>query len=443
MIPLLQWFHKLGDIRSDSCFESTYQQTQKDIRIRGASLVYLICSAVIASIGLDVGSPAVIIGAMLISPFMSPILGIGLSLGIHDRNVFLISIREFIFSIFISLLISIVYFSLTPLGTPNPELLARIKPTVLDILIAFFGGTAGIVALTRKSIGNALPGVAIATALMPPICTAGFGLATERIEFFLGALYLFLINAVFISLSSYLISKYLKFPLKSYPNKKQLCLTRITIITIVTVIAIPSVKIFIDLISDLEYQNSLSKFVATEIGTLTGTEIIEWKLVSTPSGDNILNVYVTGQSITESKLDSLNNLLSQRKIKRTRLNLIQISNRSDLEYLKTDIYTSVQLLQEQQTHKLTEEKRKNDSLKVVNTILELRLLYPKIREIGIGYNFISSGEFDNFLPLLSIPFVKITWENNTNKRNNEALNREIYLWLQRKLSVDSLILLNN
>lgn len=446
IISLLQWFHKLVGIKSDSDFKFSYEQIKKDINVRGASFIYLICSAIIASVGLDVGSPAVIIGAMLISPLMSPILGIGFSLGIHDKEIFLISIREFLFSIIFSLIISTLYFFLSPLGTINSELSARIKPTVLDIIIALFGGISGIVALTRKSVGNALPGVAIATALMPPICTAGFGIGTGRIEYFLGAIYLFFINTVFIAFSSYIIVKYLRFPVKSYPDRKQLLLTRILIAAVIIIVAIPSIKIFIDIISDLKYKDKVLNFVQSEIQSRSGIEVLEWKLLPVSEDNYILNVFVIGKPVTKSLQDSLTNLLLSEGIEKTKLNIVQITNRFNLEYLKhemkTDLLAWTRLLQEQQEQKLVQSKNSLDSLRVVNALLELRILYPDIKEIGISNNLITISPTNNIESHRSIPVLRIVWNNLKNNKQFQLLKEKIYPLMQEKLGVDSLVLIS-
>ncbi len=179
--------------------------------MRGYSLWILVCSTILASIGLDTNSTAVIIGAMLISPLMSPILSVGLSVAIHDKQVLTRSLQNLLIAVAISLSASVIYFFLSPLGEPTPELQARTFPTLLDLMVALFGGISGIVSISRHEQTNAIPGVAIATALMPPLCTAGFGIATANWNYFFGAFYLFFINAVFISLATYLIVRFLHF----------------------------------------------------------------------------------------------------------------------------------------------------------------------------------------------------------------------------------------
>ncbi len=199
------------DILHDSAPLATVREIDANIEIKGYNIWILVCSALLASIGLDTNSTAVIIGAMLISPLMSPILGVGLGFGINNRQMLERSGRNLLIATIASLLASWLYFAFTPLGEITPEISGRTKPTLLDVLVAFFGGVAGVVSGSRKEKTNAIPGVAIATALMPPLCSAGFGLAKMEWTVFLGAFYLFFINAVFISLSTYLIVRYLKF----------------------------------------------------------------------------------------------------------------------------------------------------------------------------------------------------------------------------------------
>ena len=179
------------------------KQITSGVSFRGANLWVLIFAIFIASLGLNVNSTAVIIGAMLISPLMGPIIGMGLAMGINDLELMRRAVKNFGVATLISVLTAMVYFLITPLGEAQSELLARTSPTIYDVLIATFGGAAGILALCTKGKGNVIPGVAIATALMPPLCTAGYGLATGHFLYFLGAFYLFFINTVFISLATY------------------------------------------------------------------------------------------------------------------------------------------------------------------------------------------------------------------------------------------------
>ena len=193
-------FYVMQDMEDE---KEIVEQITSGVSFKGANLWVLIFAIFIASLGLNVNSTAVIIGAMLISPLMGPIIGMGLATGINDFALLRRAAKNFGIATVISILTATIYFLITPLGEAQSELLARTSPTIYDVLIATFGGAAGILALCTKGKGNVIPGVAIATALMPPLCTAGYGLATGHFLYFLGAFYLFFINTVFISLSTY------------------------------------------------------------------------------------------------------------------------------------------------------------------------------------------------------------------------------------------------
>jgi len=204
-------------------FDKILEEIKKGIIFKGTNLWILIFAIVVASVGLNMNSTAVIIGAMLISPLMGPINGIGFSIATYNFALLRESLKNFGYAVGISLIASTGYFLLTPISSAHSELLARTYPTIYDVLIALFGGFAGIVAISSRNKGNVIPGVAIATALMPPLCTAGYGLATLQFNFFYGAFYLFTINTVFIAIASMLVSKLLKFPISNIidPSKKK------------------------------------------------------------------------------------------------------------------------------------------------------------------------------------------------------------------------------
>ncbi len=196
-------------------FEKIYETIEKGVNFKGSNIWILIAAVIVASIGLNMNSTAVIIGAMLISPLMGPINGMGYSIATYDFLLFRKAIKNFTFAVIASLIASTAYFAISPISTVHSELLARTSPTIYDVLIALFGGLAGIVAISSKQKGTVIQGVAIATALMPPLCTAGYGLATGQFYYFFGAFYLFTINTVFIAISSVLISQILKFPIRT------------------------------------------------------------------------------------------------------------------------------------------------------------------------------------------------------------------------------------
>lgn len=215
-------------------------EIREGVTLSGTNLWVLMFAILIASIGLNVNSSAVIIGAMLISPLMGPIVGVGYGAGVNDLALIKLSLRSWLLCIFIGLISATLYFTLTPLTQAQSELLARTQPTLWDVLIAFFGGCAGIVAMTRKNISNVIPGVAIATALMPPLCTAGYGIAIGNWSYFGGAFYLFAINSVFIAFATLLFTRLLKLPMRGRLDDTAQSLSRVVIVICTLGLMIPS-----------------------------------------------------------------------------------------------------------------------------------------------------------------------------------------------------------
>ena len=249
----------------------------KGVEFRGVNLWVLIFATMIASLGLNVNSAAVIIGAMLISPLMGPIMGMGLSVGINDFDLLKRSVRNFGFMVLVSILTSTLYFVVSPLSGAQSELLARTVPTTYDVLIAFFGGLAGIVAQSRRDrTSTVIPGVAIATALMPPLCTAGYGLATLQLNYFLGAFYLFFINTVFIALATYMVVRMLKYHKKKFldPARERYVKRIMLLITLLTFI--PSVVIGLHMVRVSFFESAVDRYVQQEF-QFEHTRVIECK----------------------------------------------------------------------------------------------------------------------------------------------------------------------
>ncbi|QMW01539.1 TIGR00341 family protein [Spirosoma foliorum] len=241
------------------------QAISRGIEFRGINLWTLIFAIFIASIGLNINSPAVITGAFLISPLMGPIMGIGLGVGINDLTMIQRALKNLGLAVFISLLTSTLYFFVSPLHLAQSELLARTSPTVWDALVAFLGGLAGIVAGSRREkVSNVIPGVAIATALMPPLCTAGYGLATGNLYYFAGAFYLFLINAICISIATFLIVRFLGYHQKQYPTPEVEQRVRHTIWFAVIIVVVPSSYLGYQIVRKTIFEESAKRFVATE-----------------------------------------------------------------------------------------------------------------------------------------------------------------------------------
>lgn len=255
---LLRYVNLKGEIDD---FDGIHQTIEKGVIFRGTNLWILMFAIIVASVGLNMNSTAVVIGAMLISPLMGPIIGMGYSIATYNFPLFRQSAKNFGFAVGASLVASTLYFAITPVSTAHSELLARTSPTIYDVLIALFGGLAGIVALSSKQKGNVIPGVAIATALMPPLCTAGYGLATGKFAFFLGALYLFTINSVFIALAALAVSQVLKFPIIAPVAEARKARINHWITAIILVTLVPSVYFGHGLVKKEEFSMNAARFI--------------------------------------------------------------------------------------------------------------------------------------------------------------------------------------
>lgn len=246
-------------------FSEVMISIENSIPFKGTNLWILIFAIFIASLGLNVNSTAVIIGAMLISPLMGPIIGIGFSVGINHPNMLKLALKNYAFAFVIGLVTSTIYFLITPISDAHSEILARTSPNIYDVLIAFFGGAAGMLANGSKQKGNVIPGVAIATALMPPLCTAGYGIATEQWNFLLGALYLYVINTVFIAVSTFLVVKILNFPTYHYMKNESLERRSQNIMWgLVAITLIPSVYFGYSMIRKNNFEHTANQFISNE-----------------------------------------------------------------------------------------------------------------------------------------------------------------------------------
>ncbi len=299
--------------------EGTIQSISAGVSFHGATLWVLVFAIFIASLGLNVNSTAVIIGAMLISPLMGPIIGMGLAVGINDFDLLKRSAKNYIVATVISVATATIYFLLTPLDEAQSELLARTSPTLYDVLIALFGGAAGIVALATKGKGNVLPGVAIATALMPPLCTAGFGIATGNIYYFLGAFYLFFINTVFISLATYLGVRMMKFKQKQFINEARYKRVRQYIIGAVIATMVPAAFMTYHIVRNSIFDTNVSKFINEQLDN-AGTRIISYDV----NKDSLtLRVVAVGRELTDSSIANAEKTMAGYKLGRYKLHVIQ------------------------------------------------------------------------------------------------------------------------
>ncbi len=255
---ILHWINLDAEVDD---FDKIHAQIEKDIIFQGTNLWILIFAILVACVGLNMNSTAVVIGAMLISPLMGPINGVGYSIATYDFPLFRRALNNYGFAVGAGLVASTAYFAISPVSTAHSELLARTSPTIYDVLIALFGGLAGIVAISSKQKGNVIPGVAIATALMPPLCTAGYGLATGQFYYFFGALYLFTINSVFIAIAALTVSQILKFPIRTLVDPVQKIRVTRWISAVITVTILPSIYFGYGLVQKERFVESANHYV--------------------------------------------------------------------------------------------------------------------------------------------------------------------------------------
>lgn len=305
----------------------------QSVNFRGAKLWILIIAVFVASLGLNTNSAAVIIGAMLISPLMGPIIGMGLSLGIYDFQLLRRSWRNYIVATLFSILTATVYFLITPISVAQSELLARTSPTIYDVLIALGGGLAGIIALSSKSqrTGNVIPGVAIATALMPPLCTAGFGIATANWAYAAGALYLFIINTIFIAFSTLIATKFImKFKKKAYMDNEKETRVKRMIYTIAFVTIIPAILLTIGMVRQSYFEQRVNSFILHELH-FPMTQVVQQRI---NYGSKSFDVVMIGNKVDSTELYVAQERLPLYKLDGVQMHVYQGSQSADIDDLQ-------------------------------------------------------------------------------------------------------------
>ena len=416
-------------------------QITSGVSFRGANLWVLIFAIFIASLGLNVNSTAVIIGAMLISPLMGPIIGMGLAMGINDLNLMRRAVKNFGVATLISVLTAMVYFLITPLGEAQSELLARTSPTIYDVLIATFGGAAGILALCTKGKGNVIPGVAIATALMPPLCTAGYGLATGHFLYFLGAFYLFFINSVFISLATYVGVRLMHFHRLEFQNpalaqKAQRVVAGIAIVTM-----IPATFMTVGIVRRSIFDNKLNSFVKTELSQ-PGTQVLSNEV---DQKNQVLNIVAVGREISDSAEAAAKKRMEQYGLGDYSLNIIQGEGSDSIFMLNN------QLKQISSNHDVERKKlvEMSSEISELNKLLdsytryehltqevsgELKALYPQVRTISISR--VAQSERDTTAVKR---FIAAIVSLDAKARMSPADKAKLHDWLQARIKADSLV----
>ncbi|MGM1430363.1 DUF389 domain-containing protein [Sphingobacterium lactis] len=362
--------------------DKVLENVTASISFRGANVWILACAIAVASVGLNVNSTAVIIGAMLISPLMGPIVGAGFALGVYDFDLLKKSIKNLAIATVVSLFVSFLYFLLSPFKEAQSELLARTAPNIYDVLIAFFGGLAGVIALTRVEKGNPIPGVAIATALMPPLCTAGYGLAIGNFSYFGGALYLYTINCFFICISTFLIVKLLKYPKVKFVDKaREKKITR-TITTLILVMLIPSFYLAYQLLQEKKYSQNVDNFIQQEFTNKGYTLIYENTHFN--SRPKKIEVAFLDKKFSDTEKEDLNKKLATYQIEGTELVI-----RQDSTDLKRDILAEIS----KQSRNVSESDVTIQNLRKElasytfsdqELISEINILFPELAPYSIG-----------------------------------------------------------
>lgn len=437
-----QFFSEYLDLRKDKDNEAlTVETIRNGVEFKGTGLWILIFAILIASLGLNVNSTAVIIGAMLISPLMGPIMGVGLAIGQNDFELLKRSLKSFLVATLFSVLTATLYFWLTPLNEVQSELLARTSPTIYDVLIALCGGLAGIVALSTKDKGNVIPGVAIATALMPPLCTAGFGLATGNLLYFLGAFYLYFINSVFISLATFIGVRVMHFQRKAFVDKEREKLVKKYIVVVALATMCPAIYMTYGIVKHTIYEAAANKFVNEELD-FDRTQVISRK-VSYENKE--IRVVLIGDEVSEKKLAAAKDNLKHYNLTGTQLVVLQGMNTEsmDLSTLKAQVMEDFYKNSER---RLVEQQEKiaalENELKVYaaynavdkKIIAELKVLYPSAAAIAMAKTVeqqVDSTQTDT-LTLVLMKF---------GKKPDEPEQKKISEWLKARVGAKKLKLI--
>jgi uncharacterized hydrophobic protein (TIGR00271 family) len=449
---------ELFDFREDTDHEATIEAIKVDIPFKGATAWILIFAVFLASIGLNANSTAVVIGAMLISPLMGPILGIGMSFALNDIDTFKKSLINLGTMIGLSLFASFLFFYFFPLSEDNSELLGRVSPDIRDVLIAFFGGLALMVARTKKgTVASVIFGVAIATALMPPLCTAGYGLAKGNFTYFFGAMYLFTINTIFIALATFLVMKLLGFPMHKYANaaKRKRYSTIATVVGVA--VMIPAIFTFITVFQKNQVKTEVADFIKKEIKTIQGFQLID-DTYSYEDKEIYLNFFNEVSEVEKNILSNqLANNINYTKIKDFKI-IIKGSDTKSFELITTAYTEKREELQEskniiaglqkqltglQETISSLNNRIEQDALNKNKNVIafssiakDAKIRYVDIEEIGFASVLFSK----DFIKIDTIPVVTIKWNLRLIDSIITPKERDLRRWLQKEMKLDTLFI---
>lgn len=445
-----KFFSELLDFREDTDRDATLAAIKGDIPFKGATAWILICSIFVASVGLNANSAAVVIGAMLISPLMGPILGVGLSIAINDIDTLKRSLVNLVIMIVLSLTTAFLFFKFFPLSEDTSELLGRVKPDIRDVLIAFFGGLALIIARTKKgTIASVIFGVAIATALMPPLCTAGYGLAKGNFPYFFGAMYLFTINTIFIALATFIVVKILGFPMLKYANSAKRKRTSRIATLVAVVVMIPAMITFIDVWRQSKFENEAQAFINKELEGLPHADYIKsnagFKYSGVKDEQSVLEFNSFGlDQIPENTIALLRGrmkdypALANAKLE---FNQNRSKNLDNMRYMAQLRYRdSLDLLTQNEKIIFLEDK-----VRKLAKYEALQIPFEELtKEVNINYENVdrlsySSVITSNFKKLDTISEFTVKWKKNINEDVIAKEQDQLTRWLKQKYKMDSLI----
>lgn len=444
-----KFLNELLDFRDDTDRDSTVTAIKSDISFKGATAWILVCSIFVASIGLNANSTPVVIGAMLISPLMGPILGVGLSIAINDIDTLRRSLINLAIMIVLSLLTAFLFFKFFPLSEDTSELLGRVKPDIRDVLIAFFGGLALIIARTKKgTIASVIFGVAIATALMPPLCTAGYGLAKANWVYFGQAMYLFTINTIFIALATFIVIKILRFPMLKYANSaKRKRIARIASIVAI-VVMIPAGFTFVDVLKQSRFEIDAKSFIDNELKALPNYGYIKKNATINyePNGESFIELIPFGN---DEISDETKGLLQSRfvdypALRNAALYVNQVKNRAinNLEYME-ELRTrdSIDLLSQSQKISYLESRvaklrvLERDQIPFESLVSEAKINYENLKSVSYSKQITS-----DFSKIDTLSIFTFKWVDSLTNDNQKAKDlAKLKTWFKTKLKLDTLV----
>ena len=444
---LKHYIKELIDLETDADPHTTIDNISNSVEFRGVNVWILVFAIVVASIGLNMNSTAVIIGAMLISPLMNPIMGLGLGVGISDNDLIRKSLKNLLIMVVVSLIASTTYFLLTPLSDAQSELLARTKPTIFDVLIALFGGLAGIVASSRKQEKvTVVSGVAIATALMPPLCTAGYGLGTGQFVYFFGAFYLFFINSFFIALATFIMTRYLKFPQKVYLDRAKEKRVRQAILFFSILVIIPSFFIGLSVIRETSFNNQAIKYVSAieHSAMFDDVQILNVKRSYT-SKEQTITLSLIGTPLTEDQIELLQKRLPEFGLEQAKLIIRHAGGGSlDIDTQATMLQHFLERKEEQLANRDSTISQLREQLASFETqakitpeqlAREVQVLYPHV----LSFSVAESEEINlKTQQKQTIPVVNIAWSVTPTALEQQQFSD----WMKARLNTNTIKIVN-